>query len=314
MNFFKMKCNFIFIFLFSSFFLFINTQGEATNIDEQLTNTYGKSDKVICVTIPKSGTHLLIKCLDLLDIDGITFPDLNNDDPNRKPGKKITYRKLTLEKYSDHTFSNLTRRIIKKNHFQRSFVVHLPYHEKYKFFFDQFTFKNFLMIRDPRDQLISAASTCLVDRSTQNDCLEEIMLDLLTGNQDCIAWERRHIVCDVLWSVGIVEFYKQFLMWSKEPNFLLVHYENLVGSKGGGSSIAQMEEIKKIAAHLGENLSVERLQFITNNLFSGTNTFKEGQTSSWKKYFNPKVKDAFKNIPGACQLLIDLGYEKDSNW
>ncbi len=51
-----------------------------------------------------------------------------------------------------------------------------------------------------------------------------------------------------------------------------------------------------------------------DNLYGETRTFKKGQSQAWKKYFTPRVIAAFKKSPGACQLLIDLGYEQDDNW
>ncbi len=170
------------------------------------------------------------------------------------------------------------------------------------------------MIRDPRDQLISLASTSLKDPLNRDQSLEETLLDLLTGTERKKPWETRHGACDLVWSIGIVEFFNDFLRWTKEPNFLVVRFENLIGEEGGGTKEAQIKEIRKIVAHLGVTVSEERIQYVVDNLYGQTRTFKKGQARSFERYFTPKVKQAFKKVPGACQLLIDLGYENDSNW
>ncbi len=128
---------------------------------KEMQKIYGDPDKVICVSIPKCGTHLLIKCLTLLEIDGIKY----NYNTEKVTGKRYQthYEKLTAEEYGDRAFSRLTYRINKNKDLRPSYLIHLPFHKKYKCFFDNFTVKNFLMIRDPRDQLISLASTSLKD-------------------------------------------------------------------------------------------------------------------------------------------------------
>lgn len=274
---------------------------------------FGNPDKVICVSIPKCGTHLLIKCITLMDVEGVKY-NYNTEDL-RDNRKQTTYHAITLQEYADKVFSRVSYRINKNKDLRRSFLMHLPFTAKYKPFFDQYTVANFLMIRDPRDQLISLATTSLKDpKIREEDSLREILLDLLEGTQRRLSWTPRHGACDLIWSIGFVEFYRAFLKWTKEPNFYVVRFENLIGPQGGGTEATQIQEIQNIAHHLGITLSPDRLTYVKNHLFGETRTFKEGQTKGWKKYFTPQIKKAFKKVPGACQLLIDLGYEKDNNW
>ena len=41
-------------------------------------------------------------------------------------------------------------------------------------------------------------------------------------------------------------------------------------------------------------------------------TFRSGKTGEWVKYFTPEHRRLFKDVSG--DLLIALGYEKDTNW
>lgn len=273
---------------------------------------YGSKDKVICISIPKAGTHLLIKCLTLMEIEGITY-DFEAKD-RRIKSIQTAYQSISLEAYADRAFSRLSYRLSVNQDIRKSFLVHLPFSEKYKSFFDEFTVANFLMIRDPRDQLVSLASTALADRKNREGILKDILLDLLEGTQRQLIWKPHHGGCDLVWTVGIVKFYQSFLQWALEPTFHVVRFENLIGPEGGGTETAQIQEINLIARHLGTTLSLQQMSKIRKNLFGDSRTFVEGQTKCWQKYFTPEVKEAFKKVPGACELLIHLGYEKDCNW
>lgn len=269
-----------------------------------------RKDLVVCVTVPKAGTHLLIKCITLMNIDGITYD--YNTEKNPQVRKQRKMEKITLEEYADRAFSRLFKRMDRKQ--RRSFLVHLPFTTKHKAFFDENTVANFLMMRDPRDQLISVAATSLKDPTNREVGLKETLLELLDGNQKLTPWWPRHRGSDLVWSVGIVNFYRAFLKWANEPNFYVVHFEKLIGPQGGGTVQEQRQEIKNIGRHLGVTLTEAQVDHVVQNLFGGTLTFKKGQGKAWKKYFTPDVTEAFKKVPGACQLLIDLGYEKDCNW
>ena len=291
------------------------TAKHATSKDSltPLQKLYGKNDKVICVTIPKAGTHLLIKALTLLEYEGITYNYNTEKTIGRR--KPFPFETSTSKNYSSVAFSRLTRRLTLNQKKRSSFLVHLPFEKKYKDFFAECTRKNFLMIRDPRAQLISLASVTL-ENPEQRDtpALIDTMLDLLDGGRRATPFMPRHHGSDLMWSIGIVKFYQKFLRWAQEPNFFVVRFENLVGPEGGGTEEAQINEIKLIAAHLGYEVTDEKLQNVMNNLYGETRTFKRGQADAWKKYFTPEVVAVFKAVPGACQLLIDLGYETDDNW
>ena len=124
---------------------------------------------------------------------------------------------------------------------------------------------------------------------------------------------------DLLWNIpelskfhGIDCFFYAYLNWMNQPFVYTTYFEKLVGAKGGGSAEMQLEEIINIAKFLDINLSPKNAQLIADSLFGGTGTFHEGQIGSWKKYFKPEHKNAFKQLAG--NLLIELGYEQDFNW
>lgn len=125
--------------------------------------------------------------------------------------------------------------------------------------------------------------------------------------------------------VSLSKIAEQVCRYAKDPNHLVCRYENLVGSFGGGTENAQVEEVRKIASFLEIPLSTAQLVEIASQLYGDEinpfgkegfsnfqSTFHQGQIGSWKKVFKEIHKIAFKEKLG--EALIDLGYETDFAW
>jgi len=80
----------------------------------------------------------------------------------------------------------------------------------------------------------------------------------------------------------------------KNNNFFLVRYEDLVGSQGRGSDQIQYETIKKLLSFLKIIVPEEKIQFAIKNLYGGTSTFRKGQINGWKNYFTSEHIALFK--------------------
>ena len=147
--------------------------------------------------------------------------------------------------------------------------------------------------RDPRDQIVSSAL-------------------FLTKELPVLAKFDINIIIDKL-ITEIGKLYHLFLPWQFEPYIYTTTFEKLIGENGGGSRDAQVREIIAIANHIGIQIDLEQALDLSEQLFGGTATFREGQIGSWKTHFLERHKTAFKEGPGQ-QLLELLGYEKDTNW
>ena len=125
--------------------------------------------------------------------------------------------------------------------------------------------------------------------------------------------------------VAISQASSQAALFSKDPHLLICHYEDLVGPLGGGSEERQRKEVERVASFLGLTLSVDKIDKLVSLLygneinpfgrkqFSGyQSTFRKGQIGAWRGVFNEEHIKVFKERLG--QALIDLGYEKDLNW
>lgn len=255
------------------------------------------NSSIVSISIPKSGTHLLSKCISIIiNKKAIYCRDIN------KLKNDFNARNF----YWNHLkFSNLNSEQLYNN-------------------------IKFLMIRDPRDQIVSMAYWIEKEITERKEFFEKVAQGKITGTNYMIykdlSFDQRVFkliyegspIYDGFYKLdnkvtnGIVEFYNSYLSWIKSKNICLIKFENLVGAKGGGSSKLQKQEIQKIAKHIGINLADTEIYKIIDQLFGGTNTFKSGQIGTWKKSLNLNNKVAIKNAVG--KLLIELGYEKDFNW
>lgn len=173
------------------------------------------------------------------------------------------------------------------------------------------SFTKIIMIRDPRDVIVSMLYWIEVMAYTDSAKaftklpIEEQMAHLIL-DPDLSMSGSYPFVFDT--HLGI----QCALEWMKDPTVFVCRFENLVGPLGGGSYEQQIETLVNLAKHLNLSLSSEKIIEIANTLFGDTFTFRAGQIGSWKELFTPSIKEIFKTKMG--QELIDLGYEKDNNW
>lgn len=296
---------------------------ESERNENQPTKISDPCRHIICISIPKSGTHLFHKCLVLFDLKDVYHSEkkglsqefiamikrLNTKSPpNHYRG---IFHIPTAGPIPKHTI-----RQMENSATARSFTIHWPYTKESEEIFTSYGKANFFMIRDPRDQLVSMAFMVYKNSNGQEVSFDEALIDLIDGRQRLyIPWAVEiQATHPVMWELGVVDFYKIYMPWMKSEKFYTVKFENLIGANGGGSAERQTQEIQNIACHLGLELPSERVNEITEKLFGDTFTFREGKIGSWKRYFTPKTKEIFKSTPGACQLLIDLGYEENDEW
>lgn len=242
---------------------------------QTLIFSMSQDTKIFFSSIPKTGTHMLMKLITMItNKKGYGAPHLNFDDSNFLKG--IDFKEYFL-------------------------LWHVPFTPESENNLKNNNFKCFFMYRDPRDQIISY-----------------ILFNLkYLGSQIPISQKRKAFLLDlddliVLCINNVKSFYDCYTPWLKSPLFYSVKFEDLIGENGGGSKKRQISIIQDICKHLGLNVNQDLVTQYSENLFGGTNTFREGQIGSWRKYFKPEHKEYFKKVAG--QLLIDLGYEKDMNW
>jgi hypothetical protein len=101
-----------------------------------------------------------------------------------------------------------------------------------------------------------------------------------------------------------------YLDWLNQPEVLTIHFEDLIHDRAA--------TLTRIMGHLLNRISIPATrQLILDSLETSINpkkspTFRSGKTGEWKKHFTDEHKKIFKDVAG--ELLVKLGYEKDSNW
>jgi len=106
---------------------------------------------------------------------------------------------------------------------------------------------------------------------------------------------------------------KNLSIFLKNPNFLVVRFEDLVGPQGGGNKEKQTNTIFRIANFIGLPISKETASQYGDELFGDTGgTFRKGKIGSWKTEMNTDQKMWMKEH--FAKELIELGYEKNYHW
>lgn len=256
-------------------------------------------NNIITISIPKCGTHLLNKCIDLLTKKSESSIITQDPHPTLLPKSSINAIKkkpFYLSKHLLYTPENVL--LLKKNKFKAIFIM-----------------------RDPRDKIISWINFVYkyngpkiwwpsINNNNLHDNIFILMNDCSIYHSKSGPWSKPLSLGNIK---GIDDFYNHFLGWMNESDLVYTtSFEKLVGPQGGGTKKEQIQEIKNIADHLNIHISDQEAESIGNKLFGSTHTFQKGKINNWKEFFTLEHKKKFKEIAG--QLLIDLGYENDFNW
>lgn len=174
-------------------------------------------------------------------------------------------------------------------------------------------YKVIFLMRDPRDLLISllhyiekgwSFGPCSLDRPYGQLSLKDKLHELITGERFGLSAIPAIIIRRLPWM-------------DQESTFVYTAYfEQLVGKEGGGNDRDQLREIVGIAGHINLKLDKTHLKEVSTHLWGADpgekTTFRNGQTGSWKAEFTERHKRSFKKRFN--RLLIETGYEKNSEW
>ena len=260
----------------------------ALNFFNKSLNAVEHCDFVL-ITPYKTGTHLVIALLESLL------------DKNERFVHKVEIGNDKFNKILDDAKEN--------NKFVR---FHALPNEKFIQNLQQRNYKVIFIWRDPRDQAVSllffildeskkfAYKTLARHKSFGKLSFDNQLLEIITGIRYGVSGTKDIMGTRIPW------------MHQDSSFVYTTKFEDLVGSKGGGSDVKQMIEIMNIARFLEVNLSKEEILERTKYIYGVGGTFRSGKIGEWKKYFKPQHVKGFKNTFG--QELIDTGYEKDFQW
>lgn len=245
-----------------------------------------RSDKILCISIPKSGTHLLERLI------------------CRCPGyyRKLirTVRTGTLVKYGGlgHLLDGLKGGQI--------IFSHIKYSAEYIDDIKKRGVKTFFLFRDPRDVLISNTFYIMNNKSHE-------LHPLLSSLKDTRARLKAQIIGgfqEGMYPLG--DIMENFKGWLGEAN-LCVRYRDLIGHAGGGSDEAQEQIVSQILNVIEINENQQESTSLRHGMYSSVSpTFRKGTIGQWKDHFDDEIKELFKEKAG--ESLITYGYEADQNW
>jgi len=239
-------------------------------------------------TLPKCGTHLLVKCLHSLG----AMPEISES----KFGG-ITLSQELQNQYGWHLKDSVVDNIFQGSH------------------------KYLIMIRDIRDAILSLHEWMpyFYIKYDQPDLYDQAihsfggdsdlqLLNLISENPEALgSWYLKR-------SRLAVSLYQQQDIL---PHVLFVKYEDLIGPNGGGSLHRQIQTVQKIAQFLNiPNVDENKASLIAAGLWGNTETFntstRKGQINAWKKHYNAEHIRAFKQHWNG--YLISFGYETTEDW
>ena len=160
--------------------------------------------------------------------------------------------------------------------------------------------KTIMMVRDPRDIAVSRAfyATRLLGHQcrgaflVQPDLKSKIELSIIGDNNLGVDPIRQRLEEFSDW-LGIVDY--------------VVRFEDLIGSRGGGSDERQKNTIKGIYKAIGLEVSDRLREDIRLSIFSSSSpTFHKGLVGQWRDCFDHELETLFMSQAG--DLLKKFGY------
>lgn len=184
--------------------------------------------------------------------------------------------------------------------------------QKERDFFLQNRCKLIFPIRDPRDRVVSYAYKVKKLKPRVQKSIPDLTFEVIT--QYGMVNYNYMVRIPFYKKMGdFSEYYKLYFPWFDYPDLLIVFFEDLVGPRAGGSRELQLAAIRSIADFIEINPSEQEIQYVADNLWGDTSSFRDPKIGRWKDVFTDRHKEAFKKTCMA-QFLIDFGYEKDTLW
>ena len=266
-------------------------------------------------SLPKSGTHLLAKCLDLMGYRDQQTGFISASLVLRNSLIKSNVKRLianslwtrnsirvgldVLVCVSDRIVTKYLADVAK---FEGNgyMLGHAPYSDLLQHLLVDQKIKTFFIIRDPRDVLVSWVHYIITVPGHFAYC----------GHVGKSFEERVRFVLDggYLPNGIFMESYTSILLstcgWFSAPGVMVVRFEDLVGQQGGGDQNMQYETIKNIADYAGIN-NVNPAE-ISTRLFGDSKTFRTGQIGGWRQELSPELQSLVNERIG--HLFPILGY------
>ena len=275
-------------------------------------NVFLPPPRVMLNGLGKSGTHLLSDCLSLMPkmmFSGRHFALPDFVASSNMPEDIDFYYSNPRPELEEPSL----RRFLEGCPQGMFVTAHARFHPVLHSLMEELQFRHILLLRDPRDVVVSYAS--FVKREPWH-YFHKYYNEILKSDEERITatirgFGRSTTVDYPLVSIG--ELCEGFIAWLEDPHTLVVRFEDIIGPRGGGDSDRQLAEIKRLGDFVERSLSEEQAKRISEEMYGGGGlTFRKGLSGDWQNQFTECHRQLFKETTG--DLLIKLGYEKDMRW
>lgn len=106
---------------------------------------------------------------------------------------------------------------------------------------------------------------------------------------------------------SIIEILHRIQGWLKS-DALIVRFEDVVGSQGGGDDEVQRLTIADILRHIGKTFDENELDRLQDQLYGGTHTFRSGQIDSWQAGIKQSTLQLMQDKLSSSKFCQALGY------
>lgn len=256
---------------------------------------YFQLPPILCNSVPKSGTHLLLQIL-------AAFPNIKNFGRFIASfGSPLTFRAVPIIKIQQQLDKFLPREIV---------TAHLFYNSSYSEILSMKNVAHYFVYRDPRDVAISEAYD-ITFRSRWHR-LHNYFKSLPTMEERISFSIKGAIDPNFPYDFpNIAQRFQVYQPWLQDKNVFSVRFEDLV-SANREQIIEQM-----VKFYLAKTTQQFDLPTAVNLALSAidpqkSHTFRQGKVGAWRHAFTTHHKETMKEIAGS--LLIKLGYETHYNW
>lgn len=263
------------------------------------------SQRVLINSMPKSGTHLLARMMWLLGYEDFELARgklqqigarLGLSSPSALANQRVSrHWKVRLHRWSGRHPGQPAVTVdatvpvqvplgllqdwleaVPPGHF---LTAHLGWSPQAESAVQQVGFRQVLIIRDPRDVLVSFLH--FVDRPQHPLSVDfrtlapdQQVLFAVNGGQGPRSGRQL---------AGLKAAFQAILDWRPVRDVLTVNFEDLIGERGGGSLAVQQENVLAICRHLDIEASQQRVEHVCQQAFdSGAITFRRGQIGAWR--------------------------------
>ncbi|MDB9450216.1 sulfotransferase domain-containing protein [Dolichospermum circinale] len=278
-----------------------------------MTEAQSATKRLLINSLPKSGTHLLAKAVEILGYKEHFEPGEITETPlffnygevkkrlehQTESDQKISIGALTPCYVDSATFRHWLTLISPKQYI----LGHIPWTPLLMPILSELNYQQVFIIRDPRAVVVSLIPFVLDTGKMPGRHFLEDDFSLMSPTQrlDFIL-EGGYAVKAGVEIKNFAEVYRSMLAWRNEENCLFIHFEDLVGEQGGGTKERQEAVVYKICSYLDIPFDDTILSQLSEIYNPGARTFRTGKIDGWKSSMNAEDVEKL-NI--YCQPLCE---------